>query len=79
MQRFYLCLVEQGRVTEDLEGMAFSDMDAAAIDAIRQIRSMLSLEILENGKFDLDRSIEIVGDGGASRRIPFSQAVSVSI
>ena len=78
MPRFFLCLIERDSVTDDLEGLAFVDMPAAIADAVRQIRRMVSLEMIETGRVNLDRAIEIVGDGGAHRRIPFSDAITVS-
>ena len=79
MPKFYFCLLECDVVIDDPDGQLFADIDAAVFDAIRQIRSMVALEIAEMGEADLTRAIEIVGQGGDARRVAFSEAVSVSI
>jgi hypothetical protein len=66
-------------VIDDIEGQMFADIDAATVDAIRQIRSMVSLEIVERGEADLTRAINIVSNGSVTRHVAFSEAISVSI
>ncbi|WP_427916125.1 DUF6894 family protein [Sphingomonas qilianensis] len=77
MPRFYFYLIECDSVTDDLEGRTFADVSAAVADAIRQIRCMLSLEIVEFGQIALDRAIDIRCPDGSARRIDFSDAVKV--
>ena len=79
MPKFYLSLLDRDGILADHEGQMFDDIDSAAVDAIRQIRSMVSLEIVERGEADLTRAIEIVGQGGVARHVAFSEAISVSV
>ena len=79
MPRYRFHLIEHEIATDDPEGQNFADLDTAASDALRQIRSMVAVEILEAGNVDLRRTIEIVDQDGAVRRIAFGEAISVCV
>jgi hypothetical protein len=79
MPRYHFRLIEPTISIDDLEGQEFADLAAATRDARRQIRNMLAVEMVENGKIDLRRSIEILAGPGGTHRIAFANAVSLRV
>lgn len=79
MPRFHFDFVERNTVLADNEGCTFATLEMAITDAIRQVRSMVSLEIADSGHVDLQRSIVLVENGRRVRCVSFSEAISVSV
>jgi hypothetical protein len=79
MARFYLHIRNGGGFSEDLEGLELPDLEAARLQAIDGIRSVLSEEA-RHGQIDLAGSIEIVdGDGNILLVVPFNEAVTLRV
>jgi hypothetical protein len=77
MPRYYFHIHNGTGLTSDEEGQELSGPGEAHEAALAGIRSILSDE-LEAGGIDLDGRIEITdGAGGATRSVPFGEAVDV--
>lgn len=77
MPHFYFHLSNQIGYVPDEEGEDASDLDAAKMRAIENIRSILAGEIAE-GRLDMNGSIEIAGaDGAVIATVRFAEAVEL--
>lgn len=64
--------------TRDGVGREFADFDAARADAIHNARSLMAVDIVDNGEITLSHRIEVEGDDGEVHVIPFRDAVIIN-
>ena len=77
MPRFHLNLKNRIGFVPDLEGLELPSERAAYAEAVRNIRSIVSAEVLE-GVVDLDGSVEIMdAQGQLLAVVPFKEAVQI--
>lgn len=77
MPRYFLHLHNNLGPVTDEEGQDLPDLEAAHLEAIRNIRGLLSAELKE-GQIDLSGRIEIFDEpGNLLRVVPFTDAVRV--
>ena len=77
MPRFHLNLFNDVGPVLDPEGMDFPDLPAARAEAIRNIRSILSEEVLK-GRLDLHGRIEIADlSGTVCAIVRFKEAIEL--
>jgi uncharacterized protein DUF6894 len=77
MARFFLNIHDGSGFAEDPEGQDLADLDAARLQAIDGVRSLLSEEA-RHGRLDLFGSIEITDSNGATLLVvPFREAIDL--
>ena len=78
MSHYFLHLHNRTGFTRDDEGLELADLAAARDEAIRNIRGILSSEIL-GGRVDLNGRVEIAdGDGTVLAVVQFTDAVQLT-
>ncbi|KKC24380.1 DUF6894 family protein [Sphingomonas sp. SRS2] len=78
MPHFYLHLINGSGITRDQEGIELPDVDAARVEALAAIRSILKEE-LNNGQLDLGGRVAIEdGQGNFLCDVMFAEAVDIS-
>ncbi|MBC9033825.1 hypothetical protein IAG41_15625 [Sphingomonas sp. JC676] len=77
MQRYFFNVYNGTGLTEDLEGLELPDLEAARVQALSGIRSIIGEE-LASGLVDLNGRLEICDEAGSVLlSVPFSDAVEL--
>jgi hypothetical protein len=75
MPWYFLHIRCNGELIEDDEGAEFRDIDAARMEAVRSVRSLVCGDV-RDGILHLDLSIEIRDEGGAElQTVSFDDAI----
>jgi hypothetical protein len=76
MTRYYFNVVTPTTTVEDLEGTELSSLDAARMEAIKDVRQLMGAAILDGDDIS-NRSIEITNDAGEVLLVlPFADAIN---